>query len=447
MKTIKFVLFNFLFLTCSISLSSQCDSIVLNNQQDVNQFISRYGKCKVVNYLIIHDDIADISQLDSLYPVEEVKTKLILDLSRQNKNTININGLGNIKHAKALSLIYNNMVGSFQDLESVETLGISGYSQYNNQFQYFPNLKHIENTLGLIKFITDDKTTHFTTGKNFNLKLYHNIDSTSLKVLSNRIKKSNLKKLTIFPTDSLDLRHLSIIDSIEYLKFAYCANSNFSNLSSIVTLKSLQLHNDYGNNIYGDGLKYVDSLDYLELSNNRFDLDYKKILPNLKSINGRLGFFYNDVVMNLKFLDNVSPPLEPKDNLFVIRISDNKRLNDCNTSFLCEALARYPNLVEIYNNGPKCTKEEILKYCQTVHTAQVEHSKLVIGPNPTFGYLNIQNIQNPVSITIYDMMGQVVKTLKDIHSEVDIDDLPAGMYIFDIRNKEISERHKIIKID
>jgi len=45
------------------------------------------------------------------------------------------------------------------------------------------------------------------------------------------------------------------------------------------------------------------------------------------------------------------------------------------------------------------------------------------------------------------MMGQVVKTLKDIHSEVYIDDLPAGMYIFDIRNKEISERHKIIKID
>ncbi|KXK36563.1 MAG: hypothetical protein UZ09_BCD002002471 [Bacteroidetes bacterium OLB9] len=42
-------------------------------------------------------------------------------------------------------------------------------------------------------------------------------------------------------------------------------------------------------------------------------------------------------------------------------------------------------------------------------------------------------------------MGQAIKTLSGIHIKVDIIDLPAEMYIFDIRDKTINVRQQLYK--
>ena len=448
MKQLNIILFILIFVLFYNPLNSQCDSIVLHNQQEVNQFISKYGKCKEVEHLIIRDVDADIKQLDSLYLIERINGELRLNFRRTNENFKSIDGLGNLKYVGDLHGNSYKVRGEFLSLDSIKLLNFNGITtEFTiDAFSYFPNVKYIESYLGISNSMSEISTPMFNTGNNFTLNLAFNTDSTSLKVLSRRIKKENLKTLIIFPADGLDLNHLSILDSVENLHFSYCKNSNFAQISTIKTLKNLTLENDLGNNDYGNGLEYIQNIDQIWLSNNKFRLDLMKLFPNIMSINDRLSIRNQDSLNHLKFLDNVSPPVEPNE-FNTIHISNNIRLNDCNTSFLCEALARYPQSVIIQNNGPKCTKEEILKYCQTVHTNDAEKPDVVISPNPTYGYLNIKNLEQAVSVTIFNLSGQVLKTMNEIFNEINIEELPKGMYILDIRNNEISERHKIVKVE
>ena len=77
----------------------------------------------------------------------------------------------------------------------------------------------------------------------------------------------------------------------------------------------------------------------------------------------------------------------------------------------------------------------------------ISKNNLKLYPNPTSEIVRIENLEAPASIIISNINGQIVKQLNNVQSEVNISDLPSGMYIFDIRNKEISERHKIVKVE
>ena len=74
------------------------------------------------------------------------------------------------------------------------------------------------------------------------------------------------------------------------------------------------------------------------------------------------------------------------------------------------------------------------------------HNLLKLYPNPTTNILQIEGLTSPADIRISDLNGVTVRTVKNVKSSVNIGDLPDGMYIFDIKNKYISERHKVVKI-
>lgn len=78
---------------------------------------------------------------------------------------------------------------------------------------------------------------------------------------------------------------------------------------------------------------------------------------------------------------------------------------------------------------------------------EIVKNKLKLYPNPTSGILKIDLLELPASIKISDMNGHMIKQINNIVNEVNISDFPVGMYIFDIRNKEMSERHKIVKVE
>lgn len=447
MAQLNVLLFNILLIFSISSLHSQCDSIVLRNQAEVNQFISKYGPCTEVHHLIINDRDRDITQLDSLYTIEHVHGDLRLNFSNANENVKNIQGLRNLRWVHFLIGNSYKVTGEFSSLDTVMYLGFTGRkSEFNEEvFSFFPELKHIGKSLAIGK-LSEWTTPMFTTGAPFELILHNNADSTTLKVLSNRIKTENLKSLKIFPTNGMNLGYLTIIDSVEHLHFAYCQNGQFSNISTIKNLKSFTLQNDLGNNDYGEGLKHVEELDYFNAQNNIYKIDYHKILPQLKSIKNFLWITTHDSLFNLSFLDNVDPPAEARE-FTTVMIRDNLRLSDCNTPFLCEALARYPHSVNVKNPSFQCTPEKILEYCVRVHTEDTDRTILTLSPNPTDGYVNLGHLNHPVSVIIYDMRGQIVKTYDDVEHEVDMANVPAGMYILVIRSKHINERHKIGKVE
>lgn len=447
MKHLNVLLFNLLPLFIITPLYSQCDSIVLKNQQEVNQFISKFGRCTEVNHLIIKDVDADIFQLDSLYLIERVNGELELNFKGTNQNIKNISGLKSLKYANLFSLFTYKLDGKLINLDKVDELILSNNGEPQIEIlSMFPNLKTIESRLQISNNITEKNTPFFKTGENFTLWLAGQIDSISLQVLSSRIKIINLKNLFLFPTEGLSLKNLTILDSVENLHLSYCKNSNFGQISTIKNLKTLTLENDLGHNDYGEGLQNVDFLKTLWLSNNNFNLDYRKILPNLKSIDERLFISNQDSLANLNILDNVASP-QDSSQFFTIVIQNNRRLIDCNTPFLCEALARYPNSVIIQNNAGKCTKEEIIKYCKIVNTSDTNKRQILISPNPTNGNLKIDNLQLPAMVTISNINGQIVKQFNNVLDEVNVFDLHQGIYILDIRSKEISERHKIVKVE
>jgi hypothetical protein len=74
-------------------------------------------------------------------------------------------------------------------------------------------------------------------------------------------------------------------------------------------------------------------------------------------------------------------------------------------------------------------------------------SKTKIHPNPSNNMVKIENINLPFHVNIFSIDGNIIKTISNSNQEIDVSTLPAGMYIFDIRNNEMHERHKVIKID
>lgn len=77
--------------------------------------------------------------------------------------------------------------------------------------------------------------------------------------------------------------------------------------------------------------------------------------------------------------------------------------------------------------------------------ATQNHLKLY--PNPTTGLVTIDHLDTPAKVDIYDLNSSLVQTKDNVTSEVNIDNLPSGVYILNIINHQINERHKIIKLE
>lgn len=81
------------------------------------------------------------------------------------------------------------------------------------------------------------------------------------------------------------------------------------------------------------------------------------------------------------------------------------------------------------------------------YAANENQNKLKVYPNPTNNFIQIQGLQEEANINIQNINGQFVKTMKTTYYQIDISDLPNALYIFDIQNKDVNERHKVIKIE
>jgi len=93
----------------------------------------------------------------------------------------------------------------------------------------------------------------------------------------------------------------------------------------------------------------------------------------------------------------------------------------------------------------KISKQQILNPISSTNQSTVNQLKCY--PNPTSEFIRIDGLSQPTTISIIDINGRTVKVIKNVVDQINIQYLPSGMYILDIKNKEISERHKIIKIE
>ncbi|HMR88341.1 MAG TPA: T9SS type A sorting domain-containing protein [Saprospiraceae bacterium] len=70
-----------------------------------------------------------------------------------------------------------------------------------------------------------------------------------------------------------------------------------------------------------------------------------------------------------------------------------------------------------------------------------------IYPNPSNNIIHIDGLQAEANVQVQNINGQVLKRITTLDGQVDISDLTSGLYIFEIQNKDVKERHKVIKIE
>ena len=80
----------------------------------------------------------------------------------------------------------------------------------------------------------------------------------------------------------------------------------------------------------------------------------------------------------------------------------------------------------------------VLHVTDTINSAGVNEPlspiEVQVFPNPAKGTVYIQGIE-PAEVLVYNAIGQIVKTLRDIN-EIGVDDLPEGLYVLCITDKE-----------
>ena len=451
--SIKIILILF-FLFEAMQSYGQCDKIVLNNQEDINSFNQNYKGCSDIKLLIINDIDVDIKHFDSLYSIERITLELIININNNNPNMISLSGFRRLRYLEKSNTSLRKMTGEFPKLDTIANV-IFIPSKYNEKelFEFFPNIKHIKNSITITEAITDSKTPYFTTGTNFEIYLrgISGVNSTIPEVLSSRIKTSHFKSLYLSYVKDFDLEELQIIDSLHLLDLQECSKCNFSVISKLKKLKRIVLtYFNESNNNFGTGFDNVTHLDHLLIGNNRVQLDYNKLFPNLKAIDKSFSAYRNDSLINLNFLDNVVPPpytdtIDWPNNK--ISVQDNPRLNNCNSIFLCKGIERYPDRVFIYDNHWKCSKEEVLKYCATISSTEDEQAGVIIYPNPSYGIIRIDGLTSSVDIRIFDVQGGVVGTFHNASGQLDISHLPSGLYIIELSAGKQKSYQRIVKMD
>ncbi len=372
------------------------------NQNDINSFQSNFPGCNSLSGNVMIRSL-DISNLDGLNNITSVDGDLTIgnyaygnyilsDISGLNNLTsiggslimiycdslLDINGLNNLESIGNHLLIssnplMNNITG-FGNLKSVGgTMEIS-HNHYLTEIAGFSNLESIGNNLWI------NNNEYLVSVSSFSI-----IDSISEDLmirsndnLSNMSGFSNLSYVgKSFSIGDIANNNLSAFSNLSYVGENFIIStcnisdlSDFQNLSTIgegITIyNNNSLLNINGLNsidkLGGDliirknevlnclsGLNNLDTVggDLTILTNdslvNIMDLEY------LVSIGGELTIEDNDTLQNLSGLDNILP--QSISNLI---IKDNKLLQSCDVSSICNYLVNPNGYVTIFNNATGC---------------------------------------------------------------------------------------------
>ena len=150
--------------------------------------------------------------------------------------------------------------------------------------------------------------------------------------------------------------------------------------------------------------------------------------------------------------ENIGDSLHRINRVHVEGVRDHFRVNYATMLENGDILMYIQQFTDPINNGDHwfswlMLDGEKMNIISSSHDVVQNTRKHTLYPNPTSGTIHINGLETPVSVTISNVSGLRVKVCPDVTDEVDISDLPAGMYILDIRGKDFRERHKVVKVE
>jgi len=290
--------------------------------------------------------------------------------------------------------------------------------------------------------------------------MHFNVEETfSITVASNHRKNDLKNVMPLNPNNNIYFSFINSfnlncvldydLDSINGFRMSGCDKFNLG------TFKKVKYCNEFrffSQREMGRELEdfQLEDVNFFIVANNRTPLDGSKIFPNLKHIRNKLWLEENKNLNNLTFLDNCEIPTDfdfiaDKD---LIRIENNDLLETCNSNFLCRAFKEYPDSIKVRGNFNDCNDELILRQCNPISSIEgYADNEIFLYPNPTSGRVQFNKDMGQYSLSVYNLQGQLVKEIDKIGSEVELIDLPAGIYFLYFKDNNSIKRQKLIKVD
>ncbi|HZY79489.1 MAG TPA: fibronectin type III domain-containing protein [Cyclobacteriaceae bacterium] len=341
----------YLWIVLSIIYStaySQCETITLQSQAEVDAFPSTYGCSSVSGILFISGQ--DITHLDSLYSLQSVGNLRVY----VNPNLTSLHGLEGLTTAGALEITANALLVDLTGLNNVEVVGGTLEIASNNSLtslRGLDKLRHVNNvthigtnpslttldgmdhlehpgSLEIVEnqVLTDLKALSVVTATS-NLTIWKNDALTSLNGLHNitrlwalyvRLNKSltNLDELAALDSITMDiaidrnpaLASIAGLNGIRYLNDLAISDNgaltNIDGLNTIVSVRDLVLNsNPVLENI--DGLSGLKSMRSIRIYNSPALVDIDG-LSSVDSVSGTIYISTNPLLQNLNGLSGIS---------------------------------------------------------------------------------------------------------------------------------------------
>jgi len=196
-----------------------------------------------------------------------------------------------------------------------------------------------------------------------------------------------------------------------------------------------------------------------QISDNFIILDNASLqnlsgIEYLTQINGTLSIKENDSLTNIMALENLDP-----ESIIDLKIRDNSSLSTCEVQSICEYLAAPNGIVEIHDNAPGCnSQQEVQAECDSITSIEssIVEKSFTISPNPNSGIVNIRfkiNEHDLVILDLYEISGvnaiPLVNEQKlpgSYELEIDVNDIPAGVYFCVLKTNKGTQTRKIIKL-
>ncbi len=485
------LLFSLAVMAGSIS-AQHClpEGIVFTRQSQIDSFSINYPGC---SYIDGHMEIAgaqsDITSLTGLAQVQSIKGDFkIHDLEyvtnlqglnqvnsidgqlriEHNEGLLSLAGLNQLHYTKGLLNIQaNNNLYTLQGLDSlryVETLWIrenarlqdlSGLENFDSVHYVIsistnPGLKSLQG-LNKLDIIHGDITIS-NNDSLFNLSGLNNLNTLfgNLWILGNEYLSSleGLDALKVIYGDFLarenginsfkGLNHLEKIGGSfttsnnphiqNFLEFASLSSAGYLIIEENPALISLA------------GLEGLHSIKGIGIEFNPLLTDLSGLI-HVSNLTGNLIIKGNAALINLTGLDSLSLIITND-----LEISQNAQLSQCAVASICNHLYHAGNYY-IDFNAPGCnTREEIINDCLTPVSDPTFRNEIIVYPNPTVGPIQIKDLQFPNTIlNIYDLQGNIIRSTNLSSNNLDMGDLPEGMYILSFKNEHFVFNQKVIK--
>jgi hypothetical protein len=455
------------------------EGIRFTSQAQVDSFPINYPGCTYIEGNVqigpaLNHWLTDITDLHGLNSLNYIGGSLGIFCNPLSSlsGLENLNYIGGIFQIGRLNYPYlegNPNLGTMAGLDGLDSIGGDLIISYN---QGLTSLTGLEGLTVIRGNLTIGKPCNTMWGGNpslINLTGLNNLTDVQSVIINSNSSLTSLTgleglslikgSLSIQGNSSLfDLTGLNNLSSV-IVSLVIGYNDTLANLSGLENLESI-----------GSSLAVYENDQLINLSG----------LENLDSIGGCLtiGGIWdvgdpippggNDLLENLIPLENlhyVGEGIEIGKNISLtslaglnyinagsvtdLTIRCNFSLSNCEVQSVCDYLSSPNGTVWIEYNSTGCnSSEEILSACQ-VGVRNEQETGFKIFPNPSNGLITITIPPNsaPANLAILDFSGQEMlrQTITDPVFQLDISNLPAGMYLFRFKNDHTVETGRFIK--